>query len=405
MGRIKLNLSPEERIEHLKALGRARSKKFYQANKREILKARSTFSKSEKVYKPIIKIELETIVRDKLDEDKPNSTESISNDKEYKYSLETLLKRFADEIPINETKIRDNISIKLATKRAYRNAFKKIFTHIIQIQQGSNVLRKIVKPNFLDKLDNATYGYKEDKKLYSNSTKNVMLTAVLKFITMLKLPTPQQVIETIENRLTLYQTLDNEHKKIRNLNEDYDVENYDDIIDKVVEKYGYESSENMYMQLYKLVPARDDFQLEIQSTRKDALDTNKNYIIIPKTINRAGLIILNQYKTVQRFGKQSTLIPVKIMNLVREIMNKNAMQTGDYLFGNRDQSMYVSNFLRESGVHSVGSKLGIKYLRHSIATSSYRGGNSLEDRIRLSKKMMHSIDTHQSIYIRGFNSK
>jgi hypothetical protein len=439
MGRNKLEMTEAERKEHFKALGAARSKRFYENNKEEMLKARGQWSKLGGDYvpkkkrveepepenvEPVQAAEPPIAAKGRTRSDKKGKKNNVEvdegipvaaaavivakskNNKKDAYSVKTLLARFIAEVPTNESTIRDANSIKKATRRSYYHSFKKVWENICPIPEGSDVLKELKNTqHFLDKFDTATFIRKkgDEPMLYVNSTKVVNLVAILKYITMLKIPLAPTKIEMIENRMAKYQTLTNESKKLKNDNPDFDVENYDVIEKKVLDKYGEESMENVYMKLYKVLPARDDFYLEIENSRTKSSDDTKNYIIIPKKTTSPGLIILNRYKTAQTFGKQVVNIPLALTTLIRTMITKKKLGMGDHLFGpNKELSTYVSKFLKSVGISPGSAKLGIKYLRHSIATTEYRKGNTIEHRIILAKKMMHSIDTHNNIYIRGY---
>ena len=70
---------------------------------------------------------------------------------------------------------------------------------------------------------------------------------------------------------------------------------FSEILQKAKTNFGEKSEFYLYLTLFNIAPMRDDFELEIVSTVKDAKSDKKNYIVVPSR-NVKGSLIFNSFK-------------------------------------------------------------------------------------------------------------
>ena len=135
----------------------------------------------------------------------------------------------------------------------------------------------------------------------------------------------------------------------------------------------------LYLRLYQLAPLRDNFQLKIITDAKEAIDKNTNYIILPpvktsKVRNKnktlvhrpIGSLIIRTYITKNRHGELTYPLTTEVTNLVRDFIERNKINIGDYLFGNYAMSSYVSGELKKMGI--AEKHQGINFIRHAVSS-------------------------------------
>jgi len=173
---------------------------------------------------------------------------------------------------------------------------------------------------------------------------------------------------------------------------DQTVEPFTTIKQKVFEKFPERSDERLYIELYDLLPVRDNFGT-VEICGKDHEPTCHNWLNID-----TREIHIGKHKTAPKYGP----IEMKLSNkFVKSIPSGRK-----YLFCNGEKpygsmSKFVGSLLNEIGIPN-GS---INYLRHSYASTELSGSKIKDDtkRRELFSRMQHS-PVMQLRYLRGLES-
>jgi hypothetical protein len=172
---------------------------------------------------------------------------------------------------------------------------------------------------------------------------------------------------------------------------------FDEMLNKVKDKYGNESREYLLMSLYNEYTVRDNYAqlLIFDKTVDEKIPDDKNILIMDKDKFQ---IILNDYKTKNRYGVLNFKLSKKLSNLFFNYINKNKLKHGDYVFGkSKSLVKMVKDILK--GV-DIDVKQSINALRHSkISTEFKKKDISSDERMTLYKRMGHSPITQVS-YLR-----
>jgi hypothetical protein len=148
-----------------------------------------------------------------------------------------------------------------------------------------------------------------------------------------------------------------------------------DVIDKaIVEKYGVDSMENLFIKWFMEVPTRlDFFDVKIDDKSADKyLNTEK------------GEVVMKKYnKTDDFYGKKNIKLSPELMVLIRKSLEKLPRENL-LVFANGNPSKAVVNILKGAGL-----KGSMNTIRHAVASVQM----SPEERVKLAKKMGHSAET------------
>ena len=136
--------------------------------------------------------------------------------------------------------------------------------------------------------------------------------------------------------------------------------------------------------MYKEVTLRDDFILKIVSAIKDANNKKENYIVVPK---RGSLIVIvNNYKTSEKYGEIKVKLSSTLSKLIRNFIEVEKLKPNDYLFGSKNLSQFVTNMNKKIGVQGGG----INNYRKMAVSDVLHNNPSPEERVELSNSMKHS---------------
>lgn len=164
---------------------------------------------------------------------------------------------------------------------------------------------------------------------------------------------------------------------------------FDTYLPKIKEHYGEDSKEYIVASLYSLHGFRDDLQLRLVREFDDKPD---NQYRIFRVVNRKPVwseIRLNRYKTEKAYGSKDIKVPKDLMVTISRYTTKNNIKLGDYLFGDKPLSRFVSDMNKK-----IGLNLSINKLRE-LHVSPVIDGMSSADRVELAKKMNHSPATSE----------
>lgn len=335
-------MDAQEQLEKIKLQNRARSKKYYDANKAKIL-------------------ELKQIERD--------------NSKLVNSPVET------DSMVVNveEESIKDKL-VRLNLSKAYLGPYNQL-VEILDKDISFKFPKRVIK-----KIDEAEKKFSEER--YSINSKKLMLQTILKLIGVLdlKLPlkTTQQYLDKF-NELKIASQIQTEDKQDTDV-----IMDFDEYLKKIKEHYGEVSKEYVIASLYSIFSFRDDLQLKIVGEIEEASDDKTNYLVL--TTGKAK-IVLNSYKTDTKYGQHIIQLPTKISNLVKKYVFEGKHKAGDYLFGDGLLSKFISQMN-----NSIGLPITINNLRQMrISKNTSRDPKKL---LGLAKSACHSASTSKN-YLRS----
>jgi len=166
------------------------------------------------------------------------------------------------------------------------------------------------------------------------------------------------------------------------------------IKEKVFEHFPEGSDQGLYMDLYELIPTRDDLG-NVELCSKDHKPESENWL---RTDTRE--LHIGRHKTVGKYGSIHVKLPKKLMDLIPTDRKYLFEKSEGKAFGS--MSKFVGDMLKTCGAHNKGS---INYLRHSYASTELSGSKikDTEKRRELFVKMLHSPLT-QLKYLRALES-
>jgi hypothetical protein len=135
--------------------------------------------------------------------------------------------------------------------------------------------------------------------------------------------------------------------------------------------------------LYDELTVRDDFQLKIVSNVNDMTDDKANYLLLPKSGYLK--ITTNTYKTETKYGVINHTCSKTLSSQIRHYLTNNKLTIGDYLFGNKKLTQFVS-----SQNPYIGIKGGVSLFRNMKVTDELKTIKTPEQRLALAEKMKHS---------------
>jgi len=244
--------------------------------------------------------------------------------------------------------------------------------------------------------DNLIKCFREQKKLieiintatkangepYSTNTKKSLFQMILYLIDKLHLSITPKIKEHYKKQFEIYKISSNDETTAKQANTT--ILSFDDYLKKVKSMFGDLSKEYVLSCLYKEVTLRDDFILKIVSAIKDANNKKENYIVVPK---RGSLIVIvNNYKTSEKYGEIKVKLSLTLSKLIRNFIEVEKLKPNDYLFGNKNLSQFVTNMNKKIGVQGGG----INNYRKMAVSDVLHNNPSPEERVELSNSMKHS---------------
>lgn len=208
---------------------------------------------------------------------------------------------------------------------------------------------------------------------------------------------PADVKKVWQNGFRMYQAAADAEMRRKAKDPDYGVFAYPLYEKKILEKYGKDSLQYFFTQLYKEVPMRDDFSdMTIKKYGTDD-NTDGNYLILGDETNPIRIII-GEYKTRgAKYGAVKATLPPSLNKMMNEHINKYKLVPGNKLFKGVKVSTQVSRMNEAIGVPWYLG--GINYIRHSLISTTHARGNPAEI-AELAKKMRHAIEQASAAYVR-----
>jgi hypothetical protein len=221
------------------------------------------------------------------------------------------------------------------------------------------------------------------------NTRKELFQMILYLIDKLKLPISLKIKRQFIQQFEIYKISSNDYSTEKQ--ETAPIYSFKEYLEKVKDEYGVISKFYVLSKLYSEVTLRDDFILKIVPSIQET-NEEENFIIVP--LKDKLTIIINNYKTFEKYGQIKVKLSTSLSNLIRDYMSNEKLGNNDYLFGNKNLSTYVSKMNKTIGVNA-----GINEYRHMSVTDLLNTQPSAEERQKLSQLMKHSPIT-QIKYIR-----
>lgn len=168
-----------------------------------------------------------------------------------------------------------------------------------------------------------------------------------------------------------------------------------DYMEKIKTTFKENSKEWLITNIYMQCPCRDNLHLIIVPTVEEAnKDKDKNYIVVPRLARGKTVlckIILNQYKTSNKYGMLTYDLDQPVSSLVRKWIENNKLVMGSPLFTQKKLSEFVSKMNKKIGVEG-----SINYLRHMIISNQKVDDLPVEELVAKARNAAHSVAAHRN---------
>jgi len=222
-------------------------------------------------------------------------------------------------------------------------------------------------------------GEKNNGEPYSTNSLKSVYQAILFIIDNFPLPdVNKQPYDKEYNILILQSNDENAEKK-----ENEEVLPFKAYLEKAKEKWGENSKIYLIASLYYELTVRDDFQLKMVNSMNDMTDDKVNYLYVPKSGNLK--ITINTYKTEMKYGVINHTCSKSLSSQIRKYMTDNKLTIGDYLFGSKKLTQFVS-----SQNPYINIKGGVSLFRNMKVSDELKTITTPEQRLALADKMRHS---------------
>ena len=342
--------TPEQILTKIRDQSKARSQRYYEANKEKIA-ARRKAARQE--CKDCLEANNQVVVPTKKEKVQAETLKDV---------VDYLKSENIQSIYINNTKqLADILDI-----TNFQTAFKPF-------------------RNVIYKIETATLK-NDSSKLYSINSKKSLYQTILKLKDLLDIPMSKPSFEAYKDKFEEYKIESSEQSKQKAETEE--VADFNQYLDDVKTEYGEISRPYIIASLYKLSGFRDDLQLKIieKETKQTEKENTINYIIIPLSNKVNCTIILNKYKTSKKYERDDIIIPQPLSKLIRKYMKNEDLDYNEYLFGNRSLVKDIKNFNK-----NIGYDITINTLRKMKVSGS--DVKTSKEKVQLAKDMHHAAKT------------
>ena len=260
-----------------------------------------------------------------------------------------------------------------------RNKYKSDIKRLMTLTECTNIITcfKDYK-KLINIINNST---KPNGDPYSTNTKKSLFQMILFFIDKLNIPISAKIKQQYNKQFEILKISSNDETIEKQ--ETVSILSFNDYLEKVKTEYGEDSKMYVLSSLYKEVTLRDNFILKIISSSKEATDEKENFIVIPKKGNL--ILIINKYKTVEKYGVIKVKLSKELSNLIKNYINREKLVIGDYLFGDKPLTSFVSSMNKKIGVTG-----GISLYRQMSVSTLLQSKPTAEARQKLAESMKHS---------------
>ena len=351
-------MEAEKKLQRILELNRARQAHYYEKNKAEINAKRREKYSQKKTTEPSEPISPK---EESIDLAKENHKTDFKKSKSISY-----------EEAINALNTLD-------ISDGSRDKYKQDVKRLLSLTQCTNIIKcfKDYK-NVIDTIHSAT---KPNSQPYSVNTKKSLFQMIIYLIDKLQLPISAKIKQQYLKQFDISKISSNDHTKEKQ--ENILIPSFNDYLKSVREKFGSDSKEFVLSSLYHELTLRDDYQLKIISSSKEATDNKENYIIVPKT--SALTLIINHYKTSKKYGQIKAKLSLELSKMIRKYIKRENLVFGDFLFGNKPLTSFVTKFNKQ--IHING---GISLFRMMSVSDLLKNNPSAEERQKLAELMKHA---------------
>jgi hypothetical protein len=222
---------------------------------------------------------------------------------------------------------------------------------------------------------------KPNGEAYSVNTRKALFQMILYLIDKLQLPISLKIKQQYIQQFDIYKISSNDYSTEKQ--ETAPIYTFKEYLEKVKDEYGVDSKIYVLSKLYEEVTLRDDFILMIKPTIDDTKKKDENYIVVPK--KDALTLIVNKYKTSEKYGQIKVKLSLPLSKLIRNYISNKDLNDDDYLFGDKNLSNFVSNINKK-----IGIKGGINEYRKMSVTDLIFSKPTAQQRQKLAETMKHS---------------
>lgn len=360
-------MNAENKLAELKEKNRIRQQRYYEKNKAKVNENRRNIYKAGRDnLKGIVQEPIYVEPEPEPEPEKEIDTE-VNKIKKIDFSKNKMIT--FDEANANL----ENVIEKKSTLVKYKSDFKRLIliTGCGNIIQCFKNHKKLIK-----EIENAKQPNGND---YALNTKKSLIQTILFIITHFNLKIPPTAVKAYKNIFEIYKV-----KSIDATDEKYNeksVLKFSEYLEKVKGYFGDNSKMYLLAALYNEVTIRDDMVLKIVTLQKNIKD-NTNNILVSRT---AITLFINSYKTAEKYGQIKVKLSHILSNQIRNYITTNNLKEGDYLFGDKKLSSFITNNNLKIGV--IG---GVSLMRQMKISEELDKNKSAEKRIELAEKMKHS---------------
>tara|TARA_R110001606_G_scaffold304825_1_gene452117 strand:+ start:89 stop:1165 length:1077 start_codon:yes stop_codon:yes gene_type:complete len=263
-----------------------------------------------------------------------------------------------------------------STRKTHISAVKRIFKIVSSIKE----LNKIFK-FFIETLQTGS-GYSINT---IKSTISSLLSILNKYNIQL---INNKNMTTLLNLYNTYILMANDEQVVKN--ENVTVPTWFNYLNKTERIFGKNSKQYLVASLYSVLTVRDDFASLIFVRMTDATDDDKNYLAVDE--NDDYYIILNQYKTSNRYATVKFKLPLKIKRLMKNWLANQVKYFNEQVFKESSLSPFVTDLHRQIGYGDLGQGAVNLYRKMSVSALE---GSSYEQKAEMASQMKHSVLTQQ----------
>lgn len=367
-------MNAEQRLAIIREQNRLRQKKYYDTHKDKILQKRKE----------------DRIALNNLRKNNTNNTdvENVFNESSVSHSIEKPLRKtkqkLSEDYVIGE--------LQKLNKPQYVSHIKTVF----KLTGCADLTGCLLK---FDEIKKQIYkGKKSNGEPYQLNSIKSFYQSIVYVLDHIENNIPKKTADLYKNEFEILKVKSNDQTVERQNDESYGVTKFSKYKDLVKKKFGENSKEFLIVSLYDEATLRDNFGKSKIFTKKEKEDYPSNYFVVPKDKKKNVTFYLNEYKTVNKYGKTAIEFSSSTSALIRNYMRDNNLTYGDELF-NTNLSKLVGNINKALNIGATG---GINYIRQSKITEdlSLQKNLSAEKRVELSKQLKHSLNA-QVKYIRG----
>lgn len=368
-------MNPEEKIQHIRDLAKARSKTYYEKNKEKILQKRKeerdVLNKTIQEIKEKRRIPFtETIEADE-------SIVNLSPTADYtREEIVDLIKQQNYEYDTQKTYISD-------TNRIFRITGCK---SIIPCLKKTDMIIKEIKNG---KYRGAPYAVNTLKQTFQ------MLVIIIDKFLINNTNFNKNQLKTIKSKINTefdrYKELSAEENEEQMKNQI--VPTFKQYLQEVKNMFGQNSKQYLVSLLYSIFTVRDNYKkMKLIKSQKENDGVNNFILSDGKTIK----IFINDFKTKSKYEfltyayNQKNNDEKELKKLIEKWININGLVYGDYIFGKTSLSKMVGDMNKMLG---YDEHKAINLFRHIRVTEEHGKNLSFEKRSELAEKMGHSIFT------------